>query len=178
MGAARLETPARRRALARCLALALTISAAATGCAAARAPARPARQTRLPVPLGERTIEVSLRYGADSNAGPASATGTAIIDTRDHTLRLTVHGLSIDVEQAGADADYIYVGWLTGGDELPLPVWQLDGSGDGETEGEPRAIYDFPARTFDRVVLTVEHDQSPVVGPSSRRSIYGDIPIE
>ncbi len=119
-------------------------------------------------PLGSRVIKLPL---ADEGAefGPATATGTATIDTNTGEVTLTVTGLEI------LPATDEYEGWLAGGgeDAQTTGKFSVDASGNGTST---MTLGDLTNAAFERVVITVEPIPDPSPGPDSRHSIGGNIP--
>lgn len=120
-------------------------------------------------PLGERAVEVQLRYQGDSDAGPKDATGTATIDTATGQVDIDVQGLIIDNSKDQLE------GWLAGGGESPLSTnhFATDETGSGSST---ITLGDLTERTFSKVVITIEPKPDPDKSPDPRHSIQGEIP--
>ncbi len=125
-------------------------------------------QTDAAAELGSRSISVDLRYlDGESNAGPTDATGTATIDTTTGRVEIVVMGLP------DTDGD-AYEGWLAGGGEAPIStgVFHTDESGAGASE---ITLGDLSARSYTKVVITIEPDPDPDPAPDARHSLAGFI---
>ncbi|MBA3819884.1 MAG: anti-sigma factor [Deltaproteobacteria bacterium] len=119
-------------------------------------------------PLGERSVDVPLvKENADDTA-PSGATGMARIQTATGRVDITVIGLPPLTGE-------VYEGWLAGGDEDPTSTGRFQTLADG-TGTSTISLGDLTARTFDRVVITVEPEPDPTPKPDPRHAIAGDIP--
>ncbi|MDQ3369293.1 MAG: anti-sigma factor [Myxococcota bacterium] len=119
-------------------------------------------------PLGDRSIDVPLvKENADDTA-PAGATGMARIETATGRIDISVVGLPPLTGE-------VYEGWLAGGDEDATSTGRFQTLADG-TGSSSIALGDLTARTFDRVVITVEPEPDPTPKPDPRHAIAGNIP--
>lgn len=118
--------------------------------------------------IGERTVNVVLSYQGSSNHGPMDASGTAVVNGTTGQVDITVMGLP-------TLTDDLYEGWLAGGGETPLTTgtFNTDENGDGSST---IVIENLAARSFTKVVLTVEPSPDPDPAPDARHSIEGPIP--
>ncbi|MGB0647263.1 MAG: anti-sigma factor [Bradymonadia bacterium] len=118
--------------------------------------------------IGERTVNVVLSYQGGSNHGPMDASGTAVVNGTTGQVDITVMGLP-------TLTDDLYEGWLAGGGETPLTTGTFNTDENGE--GSSTIVIDnLAARTFTKVVLTVEPAPDPDPAPDARHSIEGPIP--
>ena len=118
--------------------------------------------------IGERTVNVVLSYQGGSNHGPMDASGTAVVNGTTGQVDITVMGLP-------TLTDDLYEGWLAGGGETPLTTgtFNTDENGEGSST---IVIENLAARSFTKVVLTVEPSPDPDPAPDARHSIEGPIP--
>jgi hypothetical protein len=120
-------------------------------------------------PLGDRVIQVELGYRDQTNFGPETATGTAIIDTPSGRVDLEVRDMALLMGDR-------YQLWLAGGGEELTAVVTFDvGAGGGAMVAAE--LGDLRERTFEEMFVTVEPDPDPSSDPDPRRSIGGTIPF-